>query len=186
MVQAARRGGAVCLATLSIAAIFAALTARAFTSADADTLFEAHTKAFYRMTNGGSHYLKSAEENKPADFWTEAEQLEMVLDTYQRTSNAQQLVMFTNLFHGFLAEHGATWEHNPYNDDIMWMVIACTRAHLLTGNPEFLAVARTNFDLCYARAASDEPGGGGLWWRGGSPVQECLCERLPGAIAGLF
>src|SRR6185437_2516211 len=73
-------------------------TVHAFTSADADTLFAAHAKAFYRTTNGGAFYLKSTEGNKPADFWTEAEQLEMVLDTYERTTNAQQLVMFTNLF----------------------------------------------------------------------------------------
>ena len=45
--------------------------------------------------------------------------------------------------------HGKTWERNPFNDDIMWMVIACTRGHLLTGNPEFRAVAKSNFDLCY-------------------------------------
>ncbi len=177
-------GRRVRLAALSITVIFSALTARAFTSADADTLFEAHTKAFYRMTNGGSHYLKSAEENKPADFWTEAEQLEMVLDTYQRTTNVQQLVMFTNLFHGFLAEHGATWEHNPYNDDIMWMVIACTRAHLLTGNPEFRDVAQMNFDLCYARAASTNLGGG-LWWKVGVRSKNA-CVNGPGAIAAFL
>jgi hypothetical protein len=35
-----------------------------------------------------------------------AEQMEMVLDAYERTTNAQQLVMFTNLFRGFLADHG--------------------------------------------------------------------------------
>jgi len=94
-------------------------TARAFTFADASALFNAHAKAFYRMTNDGAFYRKSTDGNKPADFWTEAEQMEMVLDAYERTANAQQLVMFTNLFRGFLAEHGRTWEHNQYNDDIM-------------------------------------------------------------------
>ena len=86
--------------------------------------------------------------------WMRAEQMEMVLDAYERTNSAQQLAMFTNLFRGFLADHGADWTHNEYNDDIMWMVIACTRAHLLSGDAEFLKVARTNFDFCYARAAS--------------------------------
>ena len=33
----------------------------------------------------------------------------------------------------------------------MWMVIACTRAHLLTRDPGFLKAAKTNFDLCYER-----------------------------------
>lgn len=158
--------------------------ARAFTSADADTLFDGHTKVFYRMTNGGAFYLKNTGGNKPADFWTEAEQMEMVLDAYERTANTGQLVMFTNLFTGFLAEHGTTWEHNPYNDDIMWMVIALSRAHLLTGNPGFLAVAQTNFDLCYARAASTNLGGG-LWWKVDVRSKNA-CVNGPGAIAAFL
>jgi hypothetical protein len=38
-----------------------------------------------------------------------------------------------NLVHGFIAEHGATWEQNPYNDDIMWAVIALTRGPIFLG-----------------------------------------------------
>ena len=161
-----------------------AFTAQAFTSADADTVFDAHTQAFFRRTNGGAVYRKSTETNRPADFWTEAEQMEMVLDTYERTTNAQQMVMFTDLFHGFLAEHGATWERNPYNDDILWTVMALTRAYLLTGNPEFRAAAQTNFDLCYARAASTNLGGG-LWWKVGVRSKNA-CVNGPGAIAAFL
>jgi len=161
-----------------------ALPARAFTSVDADTIFAAHTKAFYRSANEGAFYRKHTEGNRPADFWTEAEQLEMVLDTYERTANAQPLVMFTNLFRGFLAEHGKTWEVNPYNDDIMWMVMALTRAHLLTGNAEFLTVARTNFDLCHARAASTNLGGG-LWWKVDVRSKNA-CVNGPGSIAAFL
>ncbi len=113
-----------------------------------------------------------------------AEQMGMVLDAYERTANAQQLVMFTNLFRGFLADHGANWAHNEFNDDIMWMVIACTRAHLLTGNPEFRDVARTNFDLCYARAASPDLGGG-LWWKTDNRSKNA-CVNGPGAIAAFL
>jgi hypothetical protein len=36
----------------------------------------------------------------------------MVLDAYERTTNAQPLVVFTNSFHGFLADHGRNWSHN--------------------------------------------------------------------------
>lgn len=159
-------------------------TARAFTSADADTLFAAHTRAFYRLTNGGAFYQKDTDENKPADFWTEAEQMEMVLDVYERTTNADTLIMFNHLFRGFIAEHGTTWKHNPYNDDILWMVIALTRAHLLTGNPEYRAVAQKNFDLCYARAASTNLGGG-LWWKVGVRSKNA-CVNGPGSIAAFL
>ena len=156
-------------------------TARAFTAADADTVFEAHTKAFYRMEEGRAWHIKNTEESKKADFWTRAEQMEMVLDAYERTKNPQQLVMFTNLFHGFIADHGKSWARNQYNDDIMWMVIACARAHLLTRNIEFLDAARTNFDMCYARAASPDLGGG-LWWKVDNQSKNA-CVNGPGSIA---
>lgn len=160
-----------------------ALAASAFTSADADAIFDAHTKAFYQEKDGRAWYAKTTEGGK-ADYWTWAEQLEMVLDVYERTSKAQPLVMFTNLFHGFLASHGTNWARNPYNDDIMWMVIACTRAHLLTGNPEFRDVARKNFDLCYTRSASTNLGGG-LWWKIDNRSKNA-CVNGPGAIAAFL
>ncbi|MDB6174408.1 MAG: hypothetical protein JWL59_3719 [Chthoniobacteraceae bacterium] len=157
--------------------------ARAFTAADADTLFEAHAAAFYRVEDGRAWFTKSTEGGK-ADFWMRAEQMEMVLDAYERTTDPRQLVMFTHLFHGFLADHGANWAHNEYNDDIMWMVIACTRAYLLSGTTEFRNVARTNFDLCYARAASPDLGGG-LWWKVNNQSKNA-CVNGPGAIAAFL
>src|ERR1035437_7966473 len=123
------------MAVLCFTVSCGALTARAFTSADADTLLESHTQAFYRVKEGRAWFKETTEGGK-ASYWMRAEQMEMVLDAYERSTNAQQLVMFTNLFRGFLADHGTNWAGNEYNDDIMWMVIACTRAHLLTGNAD--------------------------------------------------
>ena len=183
MIRPSWRILAVRIAVLCCTVNCGALTALAFTAADADTLFEAHTRAFYRVEDGRAWFTKSTEGGK-ADFWMRAEQMEMVLDAYERTAKAAQLVMFTNLFRGFLADHGTNWARNDYNDDIMWMVIACTRAHLLTGNPEFRAVARTNFDLCYARAASTNLGGG-LWWRVDNRSKNA-CVNGPGAIAAFL
>ena len=182
-VQGAWRSRAAGIAVLCILAHCAAGSARAFTRADAETIFEAHAQAFYRDNNGRAWFQETTEGGKTS-YWMRAEQMEMVLDAYQRSSKAQQLVMFTNLFRGFLADHGRNWAHNEFNDDIMWMVIACTRAHLLTGNPEFRDVARTNFDLCYARAASSDLGGG-LWWKVGSRSKNA-CVNGPGAIAAFL
>ena len=49
------------------------LTARAFTPADADTLFEAQARAFYRVEDGRAWFLESTEGGK-ASFWMRAEQ----------------------------------------------------------------------------------------------------------------
>jgi predicted alpha-1,6-mannanase (GH76 family) len=160
-----------------------AMPAEAFTAADADALFQAHAKAFYQEKDGRAWFKESTEGGK-VSYWMRAEQMEMVLDTYERTQNKQRLAMFTNLFRGFLEDHGTNWAHNEYNDDIMWMVIACTRAHLLTGNPGFRDVARTNFDLCYARAISTNLGGG-LWWKTDNRSKNA-CVNGPGAIAAFL
>lgn len=154
--------------------------ADAFTAIDAETMFQAHTKAFYQVTNGRASFKEMTDGGK-ASFWMRAEQMEMVLDAYERNHNSQPLVMFTNLFRGFLADHGTNWSRNEYNDDIMWMVIACERAHLLTGNAEFRDVGRLNFDVCYARAISTNLGGG-LWWKTNNQSKNA-CVNGPAAIA---
>lgn len=158
--------------------------ANAFTTADADTIFEAHTKAFYRVENGKGWHLKTTEGGRRTDFWMQAEMLEMVLDVYARTKSQKQLEMFDELFHGFIDKNGRTWEKNDFNDDIMWMVIACTRAHLASKNEEYLAVAKENFDLCYARAISKDLGGG-LWWKTDNKSKNA-CVNGPGAIAAFL
>lgn len=174
---------AVLTVALCGAASSGPLLAEAFTASDADTLFDAHTKAFFREKDDRAWHAKNTEDGK-ADFWKRAEQMEMVLDAFERTKKAEQMEMFGKLFRGFLADHGRTWERNDYNDDLMWTVIACARAHLLSGNREFLEVARANFDLCYARAASPDLGGG-LWWKVDNRSKNA-CVNGPGAIAAFL
>ena len=174
---------AACAVALGWALMGPGGTARAFTSADADASFNAHTKAFYVEKDGHAWFKESTDGGK-VSYWMRAEQLEMVLDAYERTKNPQQMAMFTKLFHGFLADHGKTWERNEFNDDIMWMVIACARGYLLEPNAAFLAAARQNFDLCYARAVSPDLGGG-LWWKTDNSSKNA-CVNGPGAIAAFL
>jgi predicted alpha-1,6-mannanase (GH76 family) len=152
----------------------------AFGPADADAIFAAFNKAFYHPHGGRGFYAETTAGGK-SSFWMRAEQMEMVLDAYERTTNADYLAKFHSLFDGFIAERGATWEQNEFNDDIMWMVIACARAQQLSGNPAYLKAAKTNFDMCYGRAWSADLGGG-LWWKT-SKLSKNACVNGPGAIA---
>ena len=172
-----------CTAVLGFAMGGGGVTAQAFTPADADAIFNAHTRAFYEEKDGHAWFKESTDGGK-VSYWMRAEQLEMVLDAYERTKNPGQMAMFTKLFHGFLADHGKTWERNEFNDDIMWMVIACARGYLLGENAAFLEAARQNFDLCYARAVSPELGGG-LWWKTNNKSKNA-CVNGPGAIAAFL
>lgn len=164
----------------AVAVMAASTMAEAYTAADADTVFEAHSKAFFRERNGKGWHAKTTEGSK-ADFWTRCEMMEMVLDAHSRTRDPKKLEMFDSLFRGFIADHGRTWERNDFNDDIMWGVIAFTRAYLATGKEEYRDVAKENFDLCYRRAISTDLGGG-LWWKTDNRSKNA-CVNGPGAIA---
>jgi predicted alpha-1,6-mannanase (GH76 family) len=153
---------------------------RAFTAADANTIFASYNNVFY-FTNGNKGFYRSTTEGGKTFFWDRAEQMEMILDVYQRTTNRACLTQFTQLFNGFVADHGILWSRNEFNDDIMWMVIACARATQLTGNMEFRDAAKSNFDMCYARAWSTNLGGG-LWWKINNRSKNA-CVNGPAAIA---
>ena len=151
-----------------------------FKSPRADLLLEAHTRAFCQVQNGRAWFKKNTEGGQ-ADFWKSAEMMEMELDAFERTGQARQLALFEELFQGFIADHGADWSANTYNDDIMWMVIACARGYLLTGHAAYREAARRNFDACSARAWSGDLGGG-LWWRTDNQSKNA-CVNGPAAIA---
>lgn len=159
---------------------FHPLKSQAYSQKDADLAFNAYTRIFY-FTNANAGFFHATTDGGKTVFWDRAEQLEMLLDVYERTTNSQCLVMFSNVFNGFISDHGTNWANNDFNDDIMWMVIACARAHQLTGNPRYRDIARSNFDMCYARAWSTNLGGG-FWWKT-SNTSKNACVNGPASIA---
>jgi predicted alpha-1,6-mannanase (GH76 family) len=157
--------------------------ARAFTAADADAIYSAQLKAFY-FTNAEGGFFRATTDGGKTFFWQCAEQMEMLLDGYERRTNAGCLMVFSNAFNGFIADHGTNWEQNEFNDDIMWMVIACARAQQLSGHAAWRDAAKFNFDLCYARAWSTNLGGG-LWWKTSNRSKNA-CVNGPAAIAAFL
>jgi predicted alpha-1,6-mannanase (GH76 family) len=171
------------MAAAGLALAGGAAKAGALPAEAADILLQAHTKAFVQVRHGRARFKESTDGGKAA-FWRQAEEMEMELDAGERTARARQLALFTNLFRGFIADHGADWSQNDFNDDIMWMVIACSRGYLMTGNTEFRDAARANFDLCFARAWSSDLGGG-LWWKTNN-LSKNACVNGPAAIAAVL
>ena len=103
-------------------------------------------------TNGGQ-----------ANFWKEAEMIEMIVDATARTGNTTYKGMINELYNGFVSRFGSDWSGNIYNDDIAWMCLAALRGYEINGNTEMKNNAKANFDKMYARAWSSDLGGG-LWW----------------------
>jgi predicted alpha-1,6-mannanase (GH76 family) len=168
------------MAAMLLAAACGAATA--FAASEADVLLDAHTKAFVRVDQDRAWFRENtSSEETNSSFWMEAEQIEMELDACERTHSASQRDLCEKLFNGFIAEHGADWRTNDFNDDLMWMVIASARGYLLTGKEQLRDVAKSNFDVCFARSWSSDMGGG-LWWKTDNRSKNA-CVNGPGAIA---
>ena len=154
-------------------------SARAFTTADADTLMNAYNNAFY-VGNGGNGYFKGTQSGGDPGFWQQAEEIEVVEDANDRTGGGYR-DMITSLLNGFSSQKGTDWSGNGYNDDIAWACIAYLRGYQATGNTTFRNIAKSNYDMMYARAWNTSFLGGGLWWL--SPNNNSKNSAVEGSAA---
>ncbi len=161
---------------------FSRPNATAYTATNAQTMITAFNNAFYFTASGNRGYFRNTTAGGTTWFWGRANQMEMLIDLYEQTSNPVYLTQFQQLYNGFVSDYGTSWIWNEFNDDIMWMVIACSRAYQHTGNTTYRNVAKSNYDLCYARAWSSDLGGG-LWWKSPLNTSKNACVNGPGAIA---
>ncbi len=139
----------------------ASLTQRT-NAARARAALKAFDRAFY-VTPGPLAYWAVDTTGGQATFYRQAEMIEMVEDAYESSGDPAYKRMIVALQRGIVAYFGRSWLSRPYNDDIMWMVIASLRAYELTGDGQYLRMAQHNFDATYARSWSSDLGGG-LWW----------------------
>jgi predicted alpha-1,6-mannanase (GH76 family) len=155
----------------------------AFSPTDANTVFSAFNSAFYVQSGTNGYFKNSQTDGSESYFWTQAEMMECVIDTYEWNSNSTAQAMITNLLNGFISNNGTTWVNaTAYNDDIMWAVMAFARGGIDTGNTNYCNLAKANFDACYARAWSTNLGGG-LYWQYPVNASKNACVNGPGAIA---
>lgn len=120
-------------------------------------------------------------EFRDAHFWDNAEIFETIDDAFERTGDEKFLAHIREISAATIKKNGRNWAHNIYNDDIMWLVIAYTRAYMLSGIEEFLEYAKENFHVAWDRSYDDAMGGG-LWWRTDKQCKNaCICG--PGSIA---
>ena len=155
----------------------------AFSALDADAALAAFSKAFYVVENGKG-YFKEDSNGERNHFWTQAEEIEMLLDAWDRTQSADVKQQIEESIAGFVDKFGPNWMSNKYNDDLLWMVIATSRAFLMSGKKEYLDLAKRHFDETYARAWSTDLDGG-LWWITANNSKNA-CVNGPGAIAACY
>lgn len=142
-----------------------------YSNADADTMMNAYNTAFLQTSGGNSQFDNG--------FWGEAEEIEGVIDAYNRSGNSTYLTEITQLLNGFSATNGTDWSNNSFNDDCMWACIAYLRGYQATGNGTFLTIATANFNMVMARGW--DTSAGGLWWTT-AKTSKNSCDECPAAI----
>ena len=152
--------------------------ASAVTRADADTAVNAYLKAFVR-SDGTSAFIKGDQNRGDPGFWQEIEEVEGIEDANDRAGGAYN-AQVAALLNGFSKAHGTDWSWNIYNDDICWAVIAYTRGYRATGNTAFRTIAKSNFDMMFARAWN--PARGTLYWTTHNTSYNS-CIECPAGIA---
>jgi hypothetical protein len=168
------------------------------TAADAARALDALDAAFLHRTARGAYYAKSSNGATAVGFtdsWRDAEMLETVEDYADLTGSATDRRLVGELCRGLLSLDGTRWlltystklhrlDGARANDDIMWMVIAFTRAAMITGDRSYARIAAWNYERTYARAWSSTFGGGLWWWqRAGRQREKNATTNAPAVIA---
>ncbi len=149
--------------------------------AAASAAFDSFGAAFYRQFKKHRTYFATNTAGGYADFWKQAEMIEMVEDAYDGTHDPAYKQMIVDLETQYRWYYGKTWTNRIWNDDITWAVIAALRAYEITGVKQYLVLAQTNFDAMYARAWTPEFGGG-MWWTT-DKTQKDVTTTAPATIA---
>src|ERR1043166_2269727 len=86
----------------------AAVSAFAFDSHDADSAFDSYNHNFYVVRNGHGFYKKTTSGGQ-SDFWMQSEEIEMVLDVFERTHKPAHLKIAVESIAGFTNHFTADW-----------------------------------------------------------------------------
>jgi MYXO-CTERM domain-containing protein len=182
-------------------------SARADQAADA---FNAWSTAFLVQSNGQTYYsgnpVMEAPLSNPGG-WTTALDIELAEDVYQRNHTDAHRKLINDLVTTFLTDSGSTasawclatyapngggWK-DGWNDDLGWMITAVLHAYQITGNADFLTVAKGTWDCAYSRGWDVKYSGGGVWElmdTAGTPKfdqpSKCALDNDPLMINGLI
>ena len=156
--------------------------APAYLAGDVNTMVNGYTNSFYLVGGTNGYFQVTQSDTDSTYFWQFANEIQSVEDAYEWTSNSAYLGMITNLLNGFITDNGANWSYNGFNDDDLWAVMAFAMGGRVTGNTNYSAIAKANFDMVFARGW-DTRLGGGLYWLYPDDASKNACVNGPGAIA---
>lgn len=171
--------------------------ALALTSAEQDQAINNYDNEFYYVDSRGCGSFKVDTNGglpNQYNFWTTAEEIEMVEDAYERSHEtvyrgmiAQLVNGLNNLADGHESDPSDWCSWDIYNDDIMWACIALVRAYNDTGNYTYVQQAAYEFNEAWNRPYGWDSVNGGFFWATNSSAPDFpsknSCVNCPACIA---
>lgn len=150
----------------------------------ADTMVESFISTYLVQKNGKTYFKKSLYNEEIDYFWRQALSILSLEDAQIRGSNATYRDKIIALLQTFLVHHTLDWNWNGFNDDLAWGGLIFIRGYQITGNPQYLQIAKNTFDLAYRRGWTSELGGG-IWWHWERTYKESLSNN-PNAVLACY
>lgn len=100
-----------------------------------------------------------------SDFWWVPHIWQTVMDAHQVTGDPKYRQLIGEVYDGFCRHYDIGG--NEFNDDLVWLALACMQAHQATGEARYLGRARELADSI-GKYEDDRFGGGIYWKRDGS------------------
>jgi len=135
-----------------------------FTAADASLAYKAFNDFFY--SSSAKLYYSNTKKDKLAAIWTQAVYWDLAMDVYERKHKKSQLKMINDIYQGGYNQYdGYNWNNTSkwfIYDDMMWWVMALSRANEITGNRIYLEKAIEGFNHVWG--GSYDGADGGMFW----------------------
>ena len=135
----------------------------------------------YLGSNGT--FIQNNTGNSTFHYWPNAHVLDVLVDGYLRTGDANYVPKMKALLVGIKAKNGNTY-NNDFNDDMIWLALSSLRAYDATKDQEYKVVA----DFLWGRIKlswSDNVFGGGITWKQNTPKQKNAVSNAPAAIVAM-
>jgi len=116
-------------------------------------------------------------------YWPNAHALDVLVDGYLRTKDANYVTKMKALLQGIKVKNGNTY-NNVFNDDMIWLALSSLRAYEATNDQEYKDVAKYLWGIIKL-SWSDNVFGGGITWKQDTPRQKNAVSNAPAAIIAL-
>lgn len=126
----------------------------------ADTLQSSTYDTF--ISADRNYFVQNNTGNTTFNYWPQAHVLDVMLDGYLRTKDAQYTLRMKALLKGIKVKNGGVYP-NEFYDDMGWLANASMRSYMALNDADYLAVAQTLY--AEIKGGYNTTAGGGIAWQ---------------------